>query len=538
MNILITVVVFIIIFSILVLVHECGHFFMAKRAGIKVEEFGFGLPPRLWGKKKGETTYSINWIPFGGFVRMLVEDASDPTMLKKKRSFAAQSMRARVSVIVAGVVMNFFLAWLLLSIGFTVGMQPFLGPDNVLDAVDNGVVVLTEGVKVKEVLEDSFEAEAGFLVDDALYSFNGKVIDHDVLAEVMENPVGSYGVIRNGGMYKLNVSSDFEGYEFGDSFYDVSFFPRAKVYSVDKNSVAYKAGIRAGDLLLSVNGKGAFSVEDYEEIIRGESEINYEVLRGGIHKKIVVKHGDLGKIIVSNVLKGSPADVAGILEGDVISYVDGEKATDVLEMIGYVSENYSKDLTFAVIRGGNTLSFKVKPGEDKRIGVLLSELVGDSVGQGMTLFNTNVLSSVLEIQELKYPFYQAAYKGLTETYRLSKLTVGMFGDFIGGLFATGEVPESVAGPIGIAQMTHTFVQEGFIPLLRFVAILSLSLAVLNILPFPALDGGRLLFIVIEFSIGRRIDQRWESMIHMFGYLLILLLIITITYNDILRIVMG
>ncbi len=87
MDILITIIVFILIFSVLVLVHEFGHFIMAKRAGIKVEEFGFGLPPRIWGKKKGETLYSINWIPFGGFVRMFGEDSKDGSMLSKKRSF-------------------------------------------------------------------------------------------------------------------------------------------------------------------------------------------------------------------------------------------------------------------------------------------------------------------------------------------------------------------------------------------------------------------------------------------------------------------
>ena len=100
--------------------------------------------------------------------------------------------------------------------------------------------------------------------------------------------------------------------------------------------------------------------------------------------------------------------------------------------------------------------------------------------------------------------------------------------------ATAITDDSVAGPVGIAQMTHTFVQEGFIPLIRFVAILSLSLAVINILPFPALDGGRLLFLIIEMITGRRVNQKWEAYVHAFGYLLILLLLLVVTYSDILR----
>ena len=111
MEILLTIVVFILIFSFLILIHEFGHFTAAKRAGVKVEEFGFGLPPRIFGVKKGETLYSINWIPFGGFVRMLGEDSSSKKARNSKRSFVNQPLRTQAWIVSAGVVMNLLFFW-------------------------------------------------------------------------------------------------------------------------------------------------------------------------------------------------------------------------------------------------------------------------------------------------------------------------------------------------------------------------------------------------------------------------------------------
>lgn len=113
-----SILIFIITLLVLVLIHEFGHFIMAKRFGIKVEEFGFGIPPRLWGKKIGETIYSLNWLPFGGFVRLLGEDEESTLSAKKSgskdsRDFRAKPVSKRILVVVAGVTMNLLLAWIL-----------------------------------------------------------------------------------------------------------------------------------------------------------------------------------------------------------------------------------------------------------------------------------------------------------------------------------------------------------------------------------------------------------------------------------------
>ncbi len=108
-----SIIVFIFTLLTLVVIHELGHFLMAKKFGIKVEEFGFGIPPRIWGKKIGETLYSINWLPFGGFVKLLGEDEIDRTALKNPHSFASQDVWKRILVVVAGVSMNLILAWII-----------------------------------------------------------------------------------------------------------------------------------------------------------------------------------------------------------------------------------------------------------------------------------------------------------------------------------------------------------------------------------------------------------------------------------------
>lgn len=534
MSYFITIIVFIVIFSILILVHEFGHFIMAKRAGIKVEEFGFGLPPRIWGKKKGETMYSINWIPFGGFVRMFGEDQSDPKMLRSTRSFSSKPMRARVKVVVAGVVMNFLLAWILMIFGFTVGMQPLLGPDDVLDSVSSGEIVLQEGVKIKTVEPGSVAEKAGLKADDIIYAIDNEPVDDFNLAEAIKNPVKVYNIVRNGELYTSQIFESGGGV-LGLQFYDFTAFPRVQIFDLKPGTVAYKAGLRSGDSILTINGNQVYSVSDYENFTRGVAVLEYGVYRNGLVEKFMVERTQARQVIVSNVVPNSPAFKAGLKKEDIISAVNGKKMTDSLEVIDFVQQHQDEKIAYLIQRGNQKLFYEIKP-EGGRIGVLLSELMSYADDQGISLYNTDVISTIKEIKDQKYPLHIAAYKAFGETYRLSKLTAKMFTGFVATLASKGEVPESVAGPVGIYQMTSVFVQEGFIPLLRFVAILSLSLAVINILPFPALDGGRLLFILIEFVIGRRVNQKWESWIHMFGYFLILILILAVTYSDIVRLI--
>ncbi|MFH0820847.1 MAG: site-2 protease family protein [Candidatus Peregrinibacteria bacterium] len=365
--IFVTIVAFIVIFSLLVLVHEWGHFAAARRAGIKVEEFGIGLPPRakaIYTDKQG-TVYSINWIPFGGYVRLYGEDSSDPAALKDPRSFASKKWGSRAAVVVAGVLMNFLLAWILITFGWIVGMRPFL------------------------------------------------ITQQDVQAAMTQGLVESVPVLY--------------------------------VHEVLPDSPAAKAGLVAGDMIISVNDAPTALSEGF-----GKS------LKTGVNHLIVV-HAE----------KEQPMEIT--------------------------------------------------PDSEGKVGVSISD------EQFITAVNP-----------VRYPWYIAPLKAAREVGRLSVLTVKMLGNVLVSLVAKFAIPEGVAGPVGIATMTYKFVQQGFMALLQFMALISISLGVLNIMPFPALDGGRLLFLLFELVLRRRPSPKWESIIHSAGFALLLLLIFAVTWKDVVN----
>ncbi len=528
MSFLLSTIVFVLIFSLLILIHELGHFWMAKRSGIKVEEFGIGLPPRIWGKKKGETIYSINWIPFGGFIRMFGEMGDEKRMLKSKRSFVGKSARDRIKVVVAGVVMNFFLAWILLTAGFVVGMQPLLGPEDVLPAIENGQVLLEPGLVVENVADGSMADLAGFHVGDRIHSFNQHILTAVDVPVISERYVGTYEVERSDEVLNLKIKS---GEEFGLKFYEYTDFPSVQVFNVQQYSQAYKAGFRKGDVILSVNGQSVYDAKHFDAVTRFKTHLSYLVYRDGRVHRLEVQNPESGGVVISKVLPDTPAASAKLMAGDLVLFVEGVQINRANDLIKFVGEHGDDSLKYLINRDGGRLFFNIKA-QEGRIGVLLSELLGAN-DQGLTVYDSNTLSSVVEIKEERYPWYQAPVKAFTEGYRMSVMTGKMFVSMVGSLVKGNGVPSSVAGPVGIAKMTHSFVQDGsVIPLLRFIALLSLSLAVINILPIPALDGGRLLFIIIELIVGRRLNQRWESYVHALGYILILALILFVTFNDI------
>lgn len=168
------ILVFLITIIILVVIHELGHFFAAKKFNVKVLEFGFGLPPRAWGKKIGETIWSLNWLPFGGFVRLLGEDEADKQVLDDKRSFAHQKVWKRIIIVIAGVVMNLILAWVLYYIvlgaqGFKVQIPLLTDHKFIGVAQTNDSMVL-----ISDVSSNSPASYAGIKVGDRVIKFNGQ----------------------------------------------------------------------------------------------------------------------------------------------------------------------------------------------------------------------------------------------------------------------------------------------------------------------------------------------------------------------------
>jgi regulator of sigma E protease len=403
---LLTIVIFLVILSVLVLVHEAGHFFVAKFFGIKVEEFGFGLPPRIFGKKFGETIYSINWLPIGGFVKLYGED---------------EAGAGRVT----------------------------LNAKNPPDVVESKSFSMRE----KDIKISS-----------------GSVLEEDI--EISE---------------KITISKKSEAEDSSRAFFARPVWQRALVVF---------AGVFMNFVLAVVIISFLFSVVG------------------------VQTPGN--KVTVDAVIKGAPAEKAGIQAGDIIVSVDKTSISSAGQLVAYAKKHLGQKLTLevssqkSVVRSITLTPRRVYPANEGPMGIAISQ---------------NVIIK-------KYPWYQAPFIGTYEALKQSWLIVSGLIMLIIQLATKGMVPQGVAGPIGIAQLTGVVVGIGPYAVLSFVSLLSLNLAIINILPIPALDGGRLLFIVIEGVFRKKVDQKIEGYAHMIGMIILLGLILLITLHDLFRILTG
>lgn len=368
---MLSIIIFILILSVLVMIHEFGHFIMAKRGGIGVEEFGFGLPPRIWGKKVGETIYSVNWLPFGGFVRLVGEDPTDKNR-DRKNSFYTKGLSRRITVVLAGVFMNFILAVLIFY-----------------------VILFALGFKVSLPL----------------------LIDH--------------------------------------KFKFVNQTQQVLVSEVGPDSQAGKAGIKAGDSIVRAQDEEVGSINALQKVIRANQD----------------------------------KEISLTLENSINNQTRTVKIMPV----------YNDQL------------------KAPAIGVSLGEL------------------AVLNYQTLP----QKLFAGFGHSYNVMDYSLRVFGKIIG--FSVKEknfepVREGVSGPVGIASLTNQAVSLGPIAVLQLAGLLSLNLAFMNVLPIPALDGGRFFFLLIETVTRRKVLPSVEKWTHAIGFALLIGLIILITYNDLLKII--
>lgn len=364
-----TLLIFLIVIGVLVLSHEFGHFIVAKWRGMRVDEFGFGFPPRLYGKKIGETIYSINLLPLGGFVKVWGED--DKEGFGDMRNFASQSAWSRFMVLFAGVAMNFLFAYLIFSIGVGTGIS----------------------------------------------------------------------------------------------------------------------------------------------------------LPGELTNRLFPDHVIQRTIRIGGIIPESPAATAGLLPGDVIEHIlitqNGEiiPITSVKEMQEIIGTQEGNMIQLSIVREGKNQEKMVVPWKN---------IESDRATIGVFLTEENIVD---------VPFWQAPWTGAQITALTAYETVKGLGTMIADLFAgnTEMVRNSVMGPVGIAVITGETARAGFAQTMLLVALLSLTLGVLNLLPIPALDGGRIFFLLIEQLRGKPIPLYINQYAHAAGFVALLFLMILVTYLDITRI---
>jgi len=220
-------------------------------------------------------------------------------------------------------------------------------------------------------------------------------------------------------------------------------------------------------------------------------------------------------LYISEVLEGGMAEQAGIASDGVLKAVDGQEVLRVEEVLAH--QEGKRTVEYTVLSGEEfTEEQVIQVGvQEGRTGVALSEFA-------------------LDVQGVKRSFGDGARLALRETWMVTKGTVEGIGALMQSLIFQQRVPKGIAGIVGIAQLTHSSIQEGVLVYLRLVALLSLSLAVLNILPFPALDGGRMIFVLFEMLSGRPMNRQIEVITNGVGILFIMVLMVAVTWNDIAR----
>ncbi len=298
---------------------------------------------------------------------------------------------------------------------------------------------------------------------------------------------------------------------------------------VKTDSPADSVGFMKGDILKSING---VSVENWDEI-RNEiyintigENLNVKVLRNGVEENLFVsrkmipdieKQGELispdgFKPYVAEVMKDSPAEEAGLLSGDIVYSLNDKVLGGSSEFIEIVSQSAGVELQACVVRASDTLNLAVTPGSDGKIGIAINDIF-----EGKSEYKT-------------YGFFESFYVASADLINLTKVTFSVASKVIGGQVEFGK---AFGGPVRIAQLAAKSADVGIESFLFFLAVLSLSLALINIMPFPVLDGGHLLMIAIETIARREIPVKVKIAINNTGFVLLLLLMAFILYNDIL-----
>lgn len=232
-----------------------------------------------------------------------------------------------------------------------------------------------------------------------------------------------------------------------------------------------------------------------------------------------VEEGDSArnlKIQIAQVSKDSPADSSGLNIGDQIVSIDGENFIEIEDLQEKIKSESGKEINLEIKRGNEDLDIKATPRENPP---------EDEGALGIALVKTGIVS---------YPLFQSIWMGITTTFTILIAILVAFYDIIHNLIVQKPISAEFAGPVGIAVLTGQVTRMGFVYILQFAAVLSINLGILNILPFPALDGGRILFLIIEKIRGRKVSQKIENTVHTAGFFLLILLLAVVTFKDIFK----
>ncbi|SEN78909.1 RIP metalloprotease RseP [Lihuaxuella thermophila] len=415
-----TVLVFILVLSLLVFIHELGHFLFAKRAGILVREFAIGFGPKIYSRIHGETMYSIRALPLGGFVRMAGEDAEVVEIKTGSFVYATQNDKGQIDH---------------LYFKEPVHLQKKLTAGRVLEADLEDKLYL--------ILEDDNGVETKYPLD-----------------------------------------------------------PKAFIHFSEKNVVQIAPKDRQfGSKTVGQKAMAIFAGPLFNIILT--------IILFMVYTLMV---GVQDRLPVEEVLPGKPAAAAGIQKGDLITAVNGEEVRTMDALRYKLMESKGQPVTITVQRAGETLHMTMTP-----------EKVGETYQIGAKF-------SVAKMMR-KATVTEAIADGFKKTYEWSAIILDGFAKLVTGQLSI----KSLGGPVQMGDITGKAAEAGIAPLIKWTALLSLNLGIFNLLPIPALDGSRLVFIGLEAVRGRPINPNKESLVHFVGFALLMMLMLVVTFNDIKKI---
>jgi len=447
-----SIIGFVIAIGVLVAVHEFGHFWVARKLGVKVLTFSIGFGKPIWRRVSGpdQIEYVIARIPLGGYVKMLGEgSAADPVDPKEAhRAFDNQPIWKRTLIVAAGPGINFLFAILLFML---LGMQAERRLEPVFGNVTEQSVLAEAGVKAGDRLVSVDGKSARFLTEHDLYVFN------QVLKRApIELEINSSGTTSNVTIPTNNIP----------------------IYKVNPSSLMRQLGFV------------------------------------GVMPVITTD--------IERVAAGSPADTGGLKIGDKFVSIDQTPINNWNDLTSLVQPAAGKPLLITVDRGGANVSMTITPKSVK-----VGDITYGQLGVGPTVLPPRP-EQIIEIN--RSPL-EAMVHGVNQTWLMSTLTLRMLGKMI-----TLQVShKNVNGPLMIADVAGQAIQVGFSTYLYFLALISISLGVMNLLPIPMLDGGHLASYVVEVFAGKRFAQKAFIAVQPFGMLMLAGLMSLAFYNDILKI---
>jgi regulator of sigma E protease len=517
------VIPFILLLGGLIFFHELGHFSIAKWLGVKVERFSIGFGPSIFRKRWGETEYQIAWLPLGGYVKMLGEVPGEELPEEERdRSFNAQAIWKRLAIAFAGPAMNFILPVLLLAGVYMTGMP-------------------TPTSRIGTVVAGSAAERAGILRGDRVVEIDGTPIaTWDDLVETLDERAGTdlrLVIERSDERLEL-VVPDLPRAGLGLE-HDA---PSATLAVISARTPAAAAGLLTGDRVTAVGGERVESWHDWTEALTRTAgdpldleverslEDRHETLRLRVPslgetwsaKSLGVLPGDLA---ISSVDPESPAGRAGLEAGDLFVEIDGAPIASFRALAERVRSSEGAPLRLKVLRDGQPVEIHVTP-EERTL---------EHRGVAERVFAIGIAGGAAwvpgeRVDEVTRNPFVALALGAHRTWEITART------FEGvGMLLSGQVGrESLAGPIGIGVIAAQFFQLGWIQYIHIMAVISVNLAILNLLPIPILDGGQIVFALAEGVKGEPLSLRVREIAAQIGVSLLVLLMGFAFWNDLSR----